>query len=215
VRVLIVRPAPGNAATADAVAAMGFEAVVVPLFEVLPLAWEVPAPSWFDAVVMTSANAARLAGAGLTAFTHLPLFAVGEATAAAARNAGFGDVRAGASDAAELGQHLSGNVLHLTGTDYRPIPTEAEVTVTPVYEAWPIAPCGPLRADVALIHSPQAGRHLGALIPDRNATTIVAISSAAALACGFGWAAIHTAERPREHAMLECLARVCKAPSRN
>ncbi len=214
-RVLIVRPAPGNKATADAVSAMGLYPVVVPLFEVVPVAWDVPDPQAFDAVVMTSANAARLGGPKLAQFTHLPLFAVGEATATAARKAGFAEVLSGASDAAEIGQNLPANVLHLTGADYRPIPTESAVTVTTVYEACPIAPCGSLCAEVAMIHSPQAGRHLAALKPDRHETTIVAISTPAALACGFGWAAIHVAERPREHAMLATLARVCEAAAAN
>ena len=214
-RVLIVRPAPGNAATADAVAAMGLEPVVVPLFEVVPLTWKMPDPAGFDAVVMTSANAARLGGAGLAQFTQLPLFAVGEATGAAARGAGFADVQVGDGDAADLGPHLSGRILHLTGSDHRLIPTDAKVTVVPVYESRPLAPCAPLSAGIVLIHSPRAGIRFAELKPDRADTHIIAISPAAARACGTGWAAVHIAERPREHAMLECLARVCKAVSTN
>ena len=84
---------------------MGFEPVVVPLFEVVPLAWNAD-PEQFDAVAMTSANAARHGGAGLARFTHLPLFAVGEATADAARETGFNDVRVGSGNAEELGTLL-------------------------------------------------------------------------------------------------------------
>ena len=193
---------------------MGFEAVVVPLFEVVPLAWEAD-PALFDAVAMTSANAARHGGARLAAFTYLPLFAVGEAMAAAAREAGFSDVRVGEGDATDLGRQLVGRVLHLTGSDHRPIPSAAELTTVPVYKSRSLAPCTPLTADIALIHSPRAGTRFAELTPDHSATQIIAISPAAALACNTGWAAIHIAERPREHAMLECLARVCKAPSRN
>ncbi len=214
-RVLIVRPAPGNAATADAVAALGLEPVVVPLFEVVPLAWDMPDPAGFDAVVMTSANAARLGGAGLARLTHLPLFAVGEATGEAARAAGFGDVRAGDGDAADLGPQLSGRVLHLTGTDHRSIPTKANLTGVPVYASRPLAPSARLSADIALIHSPRAGARLAELMPDRTVTQIIAISPSAARACGTGWAAVHIAELPREHAMLECLAGVCEADPKN
>jgi uroporphyrinogen-III synthase len=212
VRVLIVRPAPGNKATAEAVAGIGLEPVVVPLFEVVPVAWAVPDPARFDAVVMTSANAARFGGTELARFTHLPLFAVGETTAEAARRVGFIDVRTGAGDAADLGPQLSGWVLHLTGSDHRPIPTGANVTVAPVYDSRPLAPSEPLAADIALIHSPRAGTRLAELLPDRAATKIVAISPAAARACGTGWAAVHIADTPREHAMLACLARLCEAP---
>lgn len=211
-RVLIVRPAPGNAATADAVAALGLEPIVVPLFEVAPLAWDMPDPAPFDAVVMTSANAARHGGVALAHFTHLPLFAVGEATAATARAAGFADVRVGAGDAADLGAQLSGRVLHLTGADYRPIPSDANVTVVPVYDSRSLAPSAPLTADIALVHSPRAGARLTELAPDRATTQIIAISLAAARACGTGWATVHIAEHPREHAMLACLARLCEAP---
>lgn len=210
-RVLIVRPAPGNAVTADAVAALGLEPVVVPLFEVVALAWEMPDPAGFDAVVMTSANAARHGGVALAHFTHLPVFAVGAATAAAALVAGFADVRAGAGDAADLGPQLSGRVLHLTGTDHRPLSTTADVTVVAVYDSRPLAPCAPLSADIALVHSPRAGVRLGELTPDRATTRIIAISPAAAQACGTGWAMVHIADLPREHAMLACLARVCEA----
>jgi uroporphyrinogen-III synthase len=215
VRVLIVRPAPGNAATADAVAAMGLDPVVVPLFEVSPVAWEVPEPAAFDAVVMTSANAARLGGAGLARFAHLPVFAVGGATGAAAREAGFCDVRIGSGDATDLGAGLPGRVLHLTGADHRPLPTAAQVTAVAVYRSRTIDPPEPLAGEICLIHSPRAGARFADLVPDRSATQIVAISPAAARACGTGWAAVHIAAHQREHAMLATLARVCEAAATN
>jgi uroporphyrinogen-III synthase len=190
---------------------MGLEPVVVPLFEIGTCAWEAPDPAEFDAVAMTSANAVRHGGAKLARFAHLPVFAVGEATAEAARAAGFSQICAGAGDAGDLGPQLSGRVLHLTGTDHRSIPTVAAVTVMTVYETRPLVPSLPLGADIALIHSPRAGARLAEMMPDRSATRIVAISAAAAHACGPGWAAVYVAETPREHAMLECLRRLCEA----
>ena len=89
------------------------------------------------------------------------------------------------------------------------------MTTVAVYESRNLVPSAPLIADIALVHSARAGTRLAELTPDRTAMQIVAISAAAARACGTGWAAIHIADVPREHAMLECLARVCKAPSRN
>ena len=214
-RVLIVRPAPGNAATAQSVRALGLEPVVEPLFETIPLGWTLPDPDGFDAVVMTSASAARLGGEGLARFFHLPLFAVGDATGRAARAAGFVDVQCGTGDVAALAPLLPHRVLHLTGADHRPIPGPAKVTVIPVYEARERESGEPLRADVALIHSPRAGSRLAALAGERGATRIVAISAAAAAACGTGWAAIDVADAPNEHAMLACLARVCEAAVKN
>lgn len=210
-RVLIVRPAPGNAVTAQAVRALGLDPVVVPLFETVPLAWRVPDPAEFDAVVMTSASAARLGGEGLAQFVRLPLFAVGEATGKAARAAGFKHVHCGTGDVAALAPLLPPHVLHLTGTGHRPIPGSAEVTVVCVYESRERAPRESLRADVVMIHSPRAGSRFAALAESRQARRIVAISAAAATACGTGWAGIDIAEAPNEHAMLACLARVCEA----
>lgn len=210
-RVLIVRPEPGNGATAEAVRAMGHEPVCVPLFEIAPVAWDAADPAGFDAVAMTSASAARHGGAGLTLYRHLPLFAVGEATAAAARDAGFSDVRATAGDAADLGKILSGRVVHFAGEDFRPIATRASVTVRCVYAARPLAPVMPLDADVALVHSPRAGERLAALVENRNALKIIAISENAAHACGTGWRDMLVSQAPRDDAMLACLARLCEA----
>lgn len=210
-RVLILRPPPDNAATAAQVAALGCTPICIPLFDVEPVAWDPPDPAQFDAVAMTSANAARHGGAALSRYVHLPVFAVGAATAQAAQAAGFRDVRAGAGDAAALGAMLDGRVLHLAGDDHRPIPTRADVTTAVVYRAVETQrdplPC----ADVALVHSPRAGRRLAELASGNPATMLVAISAAAAEAAGTGWAAIHIADRPRGAAMLECVARLCKA----
>src|SRR3546814_3001824 len=91
----LLRPEPGNAVTAAAVAAMGLMAIRLPLFEVRAIAWAAPDPGGFDALVLTSANAVRLGGIGLDRFKALPVHAVGGATAAAAAQAGFSVVAVG------------------------------------------------------------------------------------------------------------------------
>jgi uroporphyrinogen-III synthase len=238
VRVLIVRPAPGNKATADAVAATGLEPVVVPLFEVVPVAWDVPDPAGFDAVVMTSANAARHGGPGLAALTGLDCLTVGEATAAASRAAGFRRVSSGVTeeqarrfreaipgigDAAMLAwsirisssgeDRIKPRLLHLAGVDHLAFEVDGTTTI-PVYDARMVDVKLP-PADIALVHSARAGARLAVLTPERANTQIVAISPAAARACGPGWAAVHVADFPREHAMLATLARVCEAAGTN
>ena len=70
--VLILRPQPGADESAARARALGLDPVVAPLFTVRPLAWEAPNPADFDAVMMTSANAARFGGDGLTPFIDLP-----------------------------------------------------------------------------------------------------------------------------------------------
>ncbi|TVV74267.1 uroporphyrinogen-III synthase [Sphingomonas solaris] len=162
---LILRPRPGASETAARAAALGFVPVMTPLFTVRPLDWTPPARDAVAAVVMTSANAARHAGPALAGFRALPVWAVGAATARAARDAGCADVRAGDADAAALAGAIrdagTGPVLHLAGADHRPLDLPGTMTRI-VYRADPVAALDPpviaaLRAGaVALLHSPRA-----------------------------------------------------------
>lgn len=113
-RVLVTRPEPGAACTAEKLSQAGFEPIVLPLTETvaLPVAvnelfrqgteslLEVPAAS---AVAVTSVSALRHAPDELiAAIAHLPCHAVGHRTAEAARAAGFVSVRQGPGDAERL-----------------------------------------------------------------------------------------------------------------
>ena len=121
-RVLVTRPEPGASATAERLKAMGFVPVVLPLTRIVPV--RPPEPGPCDAVAVTSANALRHAPEDLIAsLAKKPLFAVGDATAEAARQAGFADVRAAAGTAADLAAMMGGalppgaRILHLAGRD--------------------------------------------------------------------------------------------------
>ena len=95
--VLITRPEPDASETAALVAARGFEPVVAPVLSVRPRAMS--AAGQFDAVLVTSRNAV----AALPATLHgVRLLAVGSATAARARAAGFADVLDAEGDADDL-----------------------------------------------------------------------------------------------------------------
>ena len=99
-----------------------------------------PDPAAFDAVLLTSANAARLGGDAMTPFLGLPCYAVGESTAEAARAAGFADVRTGPSDgAAVLAQAAADGLaaaLHFCGREHIDLAhTGIMVTAIPVYAA--------------------------------------------------------------------------------
>ncbi len=93
---LITRPEPGATDTAQRVAALGWQPVVASLLDVRPR--EALGPAAVDAVLVTSANALPALGA----LRHLPLFAVGDATAAQAQAAGFATVHSAGADAAAL-----------------------------------------------------------------------------------------------------------------
>ena len=102
--VLVTRPHPDDEATASALRGRGFEVLQAPMLRFAPVPFHDDAEARYGAVIVTSANALRaiepqLAGSRLL---KLPLFAVGEHTAAAARGAGFGQVIAAKGDAAAL-----------------------------------------------------------------------------------------------------------------
>jgi uroporphyrinogen-III synthase len=215
---LILRPQPGAARTAQRAAALGLQPVVAPLFAVAPLHWDAPEPSGYDALLLTSANAARFGG---RRFTALPVYAVGEATAAAARDAGYGDVRVGPSDGAAAAAMMGANgvtrALHLCGRDHVSLSAPG-VTIDRrcVYAAEPVSALPEAARQalaagaVVLLHSARAADRLAALVAEREAVRIAAISAAAAAAAGEGWAAKAVAAAPRDEALLELAAQLCQ-----
>jgi uroporphyrinogen-III synthase len=100
-RVLITRPLPQGERTATALRAEGHDVLLVPLMQVRPVA-AVLAGNW-SALIITSANALHaLSAAQLAPLLRLPLYAVGERSAEAARVAGFREVRSAQGDAKAL-----------------------------------------------------------------------------------------------------------------
>ena len=102
--VLVTRPHPDDEATSAALRARGFEVLRAPMLRFEPVPFHDDADARYGAIIVTSANALRaiadhLAGNRLL---KLPLFAVGEHTASAARDAGFGEVIAAKGDAGAL-----------------------------------------------------------------------------------------------------------------
>src|SRR5438270_3239600 len=216
-RVLVLRPEPGASATAERARERGLEAVAVPLFTVEPVGWEAPDPSAFDALLLTSPNAARFGGEPLRSLRGLDVYAVGPATAEAAREAGFNVAVAGDSgiDRALAAIAPGLRLLHLCGADRRS-PSDARQVITPLvaYRAIEIAEPDLSTASgaVALIHSPRAGRRFAELIAVRGSITVAAISRAAADAVGDGWRTVVAAEEPTDDALLALAASLCNKP---
>jgi uroporphyrinogen-III synthase len=212
-KVLIVRPEPGAGETATRARAMGLEPVVAPLFTVRALAWAPPDPARFDAVLLTSANAPRHGGGGMTPFLTLPCYAVGERTAREARAAGFAEVHTGASDAAALlalaEQDGARSLLHLCGQDHVDV---ARVTSVPVYAAESSGTVPPaVEQTLVLLHSPRAAARFAVLTGDRRGgIRLAAISTETAAAAGPGWRSIAVAAAPRDQALLELAAKLCQ-----
>ena len=224
-RLLVLRPEPGASATADRAAAMGLDPLVSPLFVVEPIGWDPPDPARFDALMMTSANAARHGGAALARYAALPGHAVGRATADAMRTAGLAVADVGDADAAALLKRLAAaggrRILHLCGAQ-RTDPDASGVELVPisVYASRPVAAltAGARAAAgagaVALIHSPRAAAwfadRMDAARLDRGRVSLVAISDAAARAAGGGWRAVAAAAVPCDAPMLAIARALCQ-----
>ncbi len=210
-RILVVRPQPGADATAARLVALGHHPVVQPLLTTRARAWQLPA-AHPDAVILTSAAAVRHAGAGASTLKSLPALAVGEATAAAARAAGWADVTAGPGTIQALLDALApGRYLHLAGSDLTAVtvPDAIHLTRVTVYDA-PLLPL-PVLPDVegVLLHSPRTARQFASewdrLGGQRGTVAIHAISAATLAAAGAGWARALAAPEPTETALLAML----------
>ncbi len=177
-RVLVTRPIEDADRTSDALRAAGHGALIAPLFRIVRLPHEMP-PSG-DAIVATSANAIRQADLAPVPRDR-PVYAVGRATAAEARRAGFSDVRSAEGDAIDLAALLAAgphrNLVYLAGRPRRDAALHAlggafEVTVIETYETravdvLPAAVAEGLRQetiDVVLHFSPRAAEVFAALV---------------------------------------------------
>lgn len=213
--IAVLRPEPGNRVTAAAIEAAGRTAIRLPLFEVHPIAWTPPDPAAFDALILTSANAIRHGGAGLARLRELPVHAVGEVTAAAARRAGFHVKAVGDRGAADLIEFArAGGVthaLHLAGRDRSVEPGGIVAAVVTVYanDSVPVAPAAAARlaGSVAVVQSARAGARLAEVVEeagvDRATIALVAIGQRAAEAAGPGWERVVVPPDVRPEALID------------
>lgn len=214
---LVLRPEPGASATVASARALGLDAIAAPLFAVHAVNWKLPERTP-DAVLMTSANAARLGGPALDRLTTLPLYAVGEATAAAAREAGFTHILAGEGGIDAIVARAAANgidhLLHLAGREHRaPATHRPAIARRIVYAADPVAalPAAAMHVlpnAVALLHSPRAAERFAMLV-DRSGVRIAAISPATRAAAGEGWREVAVAARPTDASLLAAAAKLC------
>jgi uroporphyrinogen-III synthase len=212
--IAVLRPEPGNTATAAAIEALGLTAIRLPLFAVHAIDWTPPDVTRFDTLLLTSANAPRHAGLGLALLKGLPVHAVGTATAAIARDAGLKVVAVGDHDAATLvaAAAASGvsNALLLGGRDRAmdEHPIIAETIAVYASDAVSVAleALDQLAGSVMLLHSQRAARRAADLIDraglDRRTVRVAAISTAVAEAAGGSWERIAAASTPDDPALI-------------
>lgn len=228
---LITRSQPGASRTAAAVAKLGWHPVLVPVAEVVALPPD-PGPlvqaQAARAVLLTSAHAARLAPRELHQRTAL---AVGGATAAAARAAGFVRVRSADGDAAALarlartdpdmeegaiwvrGEQVAVDLVALLAPDLIPVwPLVVYAMQPPADLGGQLAAAQQTGSGSVLVHSPGGARALVQAAPTGwDGWRMVALSPAAAAPLqAVQGIAIACADRPDEEALLAALG---KAPA--
>jgi uroporphyrinogen-III synthase len=220
---VILRPEPGASATADAARHLGLKPIVIPLFRIEPIAWTAPDPSDFDGLLFSSANAVLAGGPALANYRDLPAYAVGEATAAAAREEGFRVETVGTGGIDALLDLLPPDLglLHLCGADRRrPGDHPQTILTVPVYRSAELPlpdNFGTAEGAVLAVHSPRAGARLAELAVEagllRESTSIAAISAEAATAVGEGWQQVEAASERNDQALLALAARLCQNPA--
>jgi uroporphyrinogen-III synthase len=194
---------------------LGFEPVIAPLLAIRPIPQAVPDLTAITTLAFTSANGVA-AFAALTPDRTRPVFTVGDATAAAARAAGFDRVQSAGGDLDRLaalllaqgpgiGPLLVPGAREPAGDLPALLRDRIEARALPVYEAVGTGATPPATFDAVLIHSARAARALDALGPFAGQTAI-AVSAAAAAPLGDRVdLAIRLAHTPDETALLAAL----------
>jgi uroporphyrinogen-III synthase len=208
----VTRTLPQAEETAEKLRAMGHEPIVAPVLECRPLPVALDLAG-VGAIAFTSRNAVA-AFATLNPRRDLTVFAVGEATAAAARVIGFADVTSADGDVEDLARLIAesrphGLVLHPTAAEpagelaaelAKAGLAARAITVYETVETGVVAPA----ADGVLIHSPRAGAIVARTAP--RGLAVYAISPAAAapmITSNFQPVAV--AQYPNEQALLKLL----------
>lgn len=223
---VVIRPEPGCTATVTAARAARIEAHAFPLFEVAPKSWEAVSGEHFDGVLIGSANALRHGGRGLRALTGLPVLAVGESTAQAAREAGFSVAVTGNGGLQNVLDTLPAGctrLLRLAGEERvaLTLPSGVRMAERVVYSSRAVpfpADLIELLASPAIIalHSAEAAGHLAAQCVShgirRARQRIAALSPRIGAAAGDGWGEVAAAAIPEDKALLALARQMCQDP---
>lgn len=220
-RVAVTRALPEAQASAERVRARGVEPVLAPLLRIAPAAFDARLEG-AQALLFTSANGVR-AFAAASAERGSRVLAVGDATAAAARRAGFSNVASADGDVAKLAQlareqldpaggalvhvggaHLAGDLAGaLAAAGFK---TERRIA----YEAVPVErlpEAFSTALDAVLFYSVRAGETYLAF-GAAGASELVAACLSPAVAHSVAaakWRRLIVAPAPREEALLSAL----------
>lgn len=221
-RVWVTRAEPGAARTADRLTALGFTPIIAPLLTLAPLPEALhaaPDPAAVAALALTSPNGVEAFAPLIPRFRDHPVFAVGDATAEAARAAGFADVRSASGDIHALARLIAAEAppgpLLAPGArepagDLPALLPDRPVQRLPVYAAFETHAPAPEPFDAVMLHSPRAARALASDLPRAASSGSIAIcisEAASAPLRPFDFAQIRIAATPDEPAMLSALGK--------
>lgn len=216
--VWITRVQPGADRTAERLSVLGLTPVVAPVLILRSLDVR-PDLTGIQALAFTSRNAVKTF-AERAPIPPLPVFAVGDATAASARKAGFADVRSAGGDIHALAALIRAEgaglkILHPCAAEPAGdlaalVGDAAQVATVAVYEALETGAAPPEAWDAVLIHSPRAARALVATVAPEAASGRIAVTlspAAAAPLTPLGFAEIRVAKAPTEASLLAALGK--------
>ena len=167
-KIILLRPIKSALRSAQIAHDIGLEPIISPASEIRPLSWDAPPASKFDSIMITSANALRINQEKILPYRHLPLYAVGQATAQLAREVGFNVAGLGSGGARALWplleKDLRQHVLRLVGADHIPITSEKITTIT-TYKAEAL----PIHVDLRALLQNNDGPHIFAFHSARAA----------------------------------------------
>ncbi len=237
--VLVTRPPPGLDETMRALAVLGHRPIAAPLLRVRSLSPAVPAHA--QAILLTSGQAARPLASAAPHLLAVPLLAVGDRTAARAREAGFLQIGSAGGDANDLAALVAarcrppdGPLLLACGASHglplcRTLRAAGfRVARRCLYAAQPVRRLpGPAlealnpaaRLDVALFFSRETATVFARLLSPRLqpalvATRAAAIShSAAEPLLGLGWRLVEIASAPDAASLLSLLDPASVSPT--
>lgn len=236
-RLLVTRPREDAASLAQVLAARGIETMIEPMIEIVDLPGPLVTRQDIQAILFTSVNGVRALlrrnRGDLAEFTALPVFAVGDATAQAARGAGFRQVESAAGNVSALAALVlarltpgSGPLLHVAGSDIagdlagRLIAEGFIVNRTALYSARQATALSAATGeglrhnliDGVTFFSPRTAaafvtlcRDSGVLPLLRDVVSLCLSPAVAQAVSGATWRAIIVAPRPDQDALLGCL----------
>lgn len=239
-RALVTRPLAEAEQLAVLLARLGVASVVEPLIEIAERGDALPDLGGVQAILCTSANGVR-ALARASQERGVPVFAVGDATARAAREAGFRDIASAGGDVADLARlaaqrlrPVDGELLHVAGSEVagdlagalgasgfaveRAVLYEARTVGALSAETARLIAAGEI--DLALFFSPRTAAVFARLAADAglaarlDATTAVSISAATDAALGgLPFRDRLVADAPTQAALLACIAELAGQPA--